>query len=237
MVDKDGNFFFGLMNVIHNWEGIKKGNFFESVGKGIYSYFAGEFEGIINLSNAAWNFTSMGKLDDLTGGYIKNLYGKASTWLEVTSHNIAFDKPVFNWNSPEWTEGRKEHSYYAHGSLSTYVVSLGIDLERLIHGNKERTRYSDIQTKRLKAINGKWEDDFSTYHDGGKRWVGGKINSQMGHKFFGIFLRTEDWYYGFELYGEPTEKWSKTDLQDDTKYDRLISGQSDEQFNPPEWYY
>jgi hypothetical protein len=45
------------------------------------------------------------------------------------------------------------------------------------------------------------------------------------------------WYYGFELYGEPTEQRSKTDLQDDTKYDRLISGQSDEQFNPPEWYY
>jgi len=158
-------------------------------------------------------------------------------FFEVSSHNIAFDKPVFDFDSPEWQEGRREHKYYARGIIASDIIREGVNAQRFVTLNRERNRYKDIQAKRQRALNGMWKEDFKKYSDEGYDYFGGLFTSQIGHKIFGALLPVDDFYFGFELYGEPWESWSKTDLYDDTKFKRwLFDNPNPPQFYPPYWF-
>ena len=95
MVDEDGNIiglliggyllYRGISNVVHNWEGIRNGEWYESLGKGTYSFVAGAGGGAVDLASMAWKYsppTIPLFLADrmMTGGKISGLFGEASVF-------------------------------------------------------------------------------------------------------------------------------------------------------------
>jgi hypothetical protein len=110
----------------------------------------------------------------------------------------------------EWEEERYD---YIQWKMQGCIQNTGTDgvPGGVTHQSSEWYSYSFVNKTYQE------DEEYQKYHAGGGRLITlvglfGSGNPHASEEYF---------YYGFELYGEPWERWSRMDLQDDTQWERL----------------
>jgi hypothetical protein len=166
-----------------------------------------------------------GRANSVTFGLFNNILGDISGAAIGISHNLAFDQ---HWDDPEaigvsqYMLG-KMYSYGVFGSAceigSDFTYSKHLLFEDPVLGDRyteAKMRFAMMDAKihqRSLTINGhtQYYNKLASVSEGNNNiWY-----DKVGHRMFGAMLGGDLYYYGFEVWGEPYERWQTDDYQDD----------------------
>ncbi len=235
----------GVSNVVHNWEGIKENCHGIGCAGMVTGVFAlGMYEGAVDLTALTYTYlTPPGLIGHFSGANIANKYifAPLGGTFDYLSHGIAFN----DWSWEDYKIALFEFQYYYSGGLAGFLTHAAVDGERFSKTEREKDRYKMIRAKMAGCVqDAPGPDRGSSVSPNSAEWYSNSFNSsyqtqeqnsswQKYHKAGGRLMTAAGWlgslrpngaernfYYGFELFGEPWEPWSLPDLQDDTQWER-----------------
>jgi RHS repeat-associated protein len=198
-----------VANIVSNYEGWANGN----SGKGKFWQGAGKF---VLSGISGWTTGQIGGLNASTGGLLSKPLGVLSAGVTSVNHDANFGSGS-DYNITK-DALQQLYSYGASGS----IIKSGGDITWANHAAREgpmvfdswydesKNRYGMMSAK----INGQeiGNKNFGKYGTGNNTST---PSNRVGHRFLGVLLPSKPWYYGFEAWGEPYEKWVNDDYDDD----------------------
>lgn len=192
-----------VSNIVANSEGWK-GEGWEGFGEFIQSGIAGWTTGTITGFNAS------------TYGVLSKPFGALVAGISSASHHLAYEGGGDYRTTKKVLQ--KLYSYGASGS----IIKTGGDVTWANHVVNEGPfvydNWYDEAKNKYKIMSGKisgsvvGNKDFGYYGTGNNETV---AYNKFGHRFFGSLLPSRAFYYGFEAWGEPYERWAIDDFDDD----------------------